>query len=87
MPLLLLGLLCAVLATVEWRRLPLVARAYLGVATAFAIAAVAHPGMTVADALGGTHDGITLVLAAARAVGLAALMMSVATGLRRLVVR
>ena len=36
MPLLLLALLFAVLATVEWQRLPLIARVYLAVATAFA---------------------------------------------------
>ena len=51
MPLALLALFFAVLGTVEWRRLPLVARVYLGVATAFAIGAMTFPGMTIADAV------------------------------------
>jgi hypothetical protein len=86
MPLVLLALSFAVFATVEWRRLPLVARIYLGVATAFAIGAITYPGMTIADAIEQT-DGIALLLAAARAVGFAAVMVSVATALRRLALR
>ena len=82
MPLLLAALLFALFATVEWRRLPVVARVYLAVATAFAIGAVTHPGMTVADAAGQARDGIEVVLAAARMAGFAAVMVSVATALR-----
>jgi hypothetical protein len=87
MPLLLLTLLFAVFATVEWTRLPLVARVYLGVATAFAIGALAHPGTTIAQAVADHHDGIALVLDAARAAGFAAVMISVATGLQKLASR
>jgi hypothetical protein len=87
MPLTLLALFFAICATVEWRRLPVVARVYLGVATAFGIGAIAHPGMTVADALDQTRDGITVVLAAARMAGFAAVMVSVATALRSLALR
>ena len=86
MPLVLLALCFAVFATVEWRHLPLVGRVYLGVATAFAIGAMAYPGMTIADAVG-HGDGIAALLAVARAVGFAAVMVSVATALRKLVLR
>jgi hypothetical protein len=87
MPLLLLALLFAVFATVEWHRLPLIARVYLGVATAFAIGAVVHPGTTIVQAIADHRDGIAIVLSAARAAGFAALMISVATALRRLSAR
>jgi hypothetical protein len=87
MPLLLLAIFFAVFATVEWERLPLVSRLYLGVATAFAIGAIAHPGMTIAQAITDGGDGIAVLLAVARMVGFAAVMVSVATALRRLVVR
>jgi hypothetical protein len=83
MPLLLAALFFAVLATVEWRRLPAVARIYLGVATAFGIGALAHPGMNVADAIQQANDGIAVLLAAARMAGFAAVMVSVATALRQ----
>jgi hypothetical protein len=82
LPLVLAALLFAVLATVEWNRLPLVARVYLGVATAFGIGALAHPGMNVADAVAQGGDGIAVVLAVARMAGFAAVMVSVATALR-----
>jgi hypothetical protein len=86
MPLLLLTLFFAVFATVEWRRLPVIARVYVGVATAFAAGAVVHPGMTISQAVG-EADGIALLLAAGRAVGFAAVMVSVASALRRFVLR
>jgi hypothetical protein len=84
MPLLLLALLFAVFATVEWKRLPLVARVYLGVATAFAIGAFAHPGSTIVEAIEAQRDGLAIVLEAARAAGFAAVMISLATALRKL---
>ena len=87
MSLAILALIFAVFATVEWRRLPLIARVYLGVATAFAIGAAQYPGMTIADAVQQTGDGIAVVLAAARAAGFAAVMISVATALRNMALR
>ena len=86
MPLLLLTLFFAVCATVEWTRLPAIGRVYVAVATAFACGAVAHPGMTIVQAIG-EADGIALLLAVARVIGFAAVMVSLATALRRLVVR
>jgi hypothetical protein len=87
MPLVLAALLFAVLATVEWDRLAGIARIYLGVATAFAIGAFAHPWMNVADAVDHGRDGIAVLLAAARVAGFAAVMVSVATALRAAVLR
>jgi hypothetical protein len=87
MPLVLLALFFAVAATVEWDRLPAVARVYVGVATAFAIGAAAHPGMTIGQAMDAPADGITLVLAVARVLGFAAVMCSLATALRARAVR
>jgi hypothetical protein len=43
--------------------------------------------MSVADAVDQANDGIAVVLAAARAAGFAAVMVSVATALRQSVLR
>ena len=85
MPLLLIALVFAVFATVEWSRLPAIARVYLGVATAFAIGALVHPDMSVA--IDPARDGVASLLAAARAAGVAAVMLSVLSALRRAVLR
>ena len=87
MPLVLSALFFAVFATVEWKRLPVVARVYLGVATAFAIGAISHPGMSIADVIDHSRDGITYLLAAARMAGLTAVLISVTTFLRSLALR
>ena len=87
MPLVLAALFFAVLATVEWARLPGVARIYLGVATAFAIGAFTHPWMNVADVVEQAGDGIAVLIAAARVAGFAAVMVSVATALRHAALR
>ena len=86
MPLLLLALFFAVFATVEWDRLPVIARTYVAVAAAFAIGAGIHPGLSIAQAVD-AGDGLSVLLAAARMIGFAAVMVSVATALRRLVLR
>ena len=86
MPLILLALFFAVFATIDWNRLPVVARVYVGVATTFAIGAAVHPGATIAEAIA-QADGLAVLLAAARAIGFAAVMVSLATALRRLVLR
>jgi hypothetical protein len=82
MPLALTTALFALFAVVEWRRLPVVARVYLGVATAFAIGAVQHPGMSITDVLDGSRDGLVYVLAAARVTAFTAVLVSVTTFLR-----
>jgi hypothetical protein len=87
MPLVLAALFFAVLATVEWNRLPSIARVYLALGTAFAIGAAAHPGLNVAQAISYAGDGIGVLLSAAPAAAFAAAMVSVATAVRRLVLR
>jgi hypothetical protein len=74
----------AVLATVEWRRMPICGRIYLGVATAFALGALAHPHMSINDVLNQAHDGVAYVVAAARVAALTAVLVSVTTFLRNL---
>jgi hypothetical protein len=81
-PLALTAALFALFAIAEWKRLPVIARIYLGAATAFAIGALAYPGMSIAEVIGGTRDGLMYVLAAARVVAFAAVLVSVATFLR-----
>jgi hypothetical protein len=81
-PLFVSALLFAGFAVAEWRRAPIWARVHLGVATAFAMAAVSHPGMTIQDALDGARDGTAYVVALARAAGLVAGLVTIATRLR-----
>jgi hypothetical protein len=81
-PLALTSALFALFAVAEWRRLPVVARVYLGAATAFAIGAFTYPGMSVSDVLDGTRDGLTYLLAAARVAAFVAVLVSVMTFLR-----
>ena len=81
------ALFFAVLATLEWRRMPVCGRVYLGVATAFAIGALAHPSMGINDVLSQTRDGVTYVVAMARIAALTAVLVSVTTFLRGLTAR
>jgi len=76
-----------VIATLEWRRMPICGRVYLGVATAFAIGALAHPSMGINDVLSQTRDGVTYVVAMARIAALTAVLVSVTTFLRGLTAR
>jgi hypothetical protein len=82
MPLALTALLFALFAVAEWRRLPVVARVYLGVATAFALGALSYPGMSISAVLDGSRDGLVYLLAAARVAAFTAVLVSVATFLR-----
>ena len=81
-PLIATALVFAGLAALDWRRMPVWGRVHLGVATAFAMAALWHPGMTIKDALAGVHDGMSYVVAMARAAGLVAGLVTIATRLR-----
>ena len=74
--------LFAILAIVEWRRLPLVARVYLGAATAFAIGALAYPGLSIAEVLDHSRDGLAYLLGVARVAAFTAVLVSVVTFLR-----
>ena len=81
-PLGLSALFFAVLATCEWRRMPICGRIYLGVATAFALGAMAHPSMSINDVLSQTRDGMTYLVAAARVAAFSAVLVSLTTFLR-----
>ena len=81
-PLALVAALFLLFAVAEWKRLPVIARIYLGAATAFAIGAFTYPGMSIAEVIDGTRDGLVYVLAAARVAAFAAVLVSVATFLR-----
>jgi hypothetical protein len=81
-PLFVSAIVFAVFAVAEWRRAPIWARIHLGVATAFTMAALWHPGMTIQDALDGARDGMSYVVALARAAGLVAGLVTIATRLR-----
>ena len=72
----------ALFAILEWRRLPVIARIYLGTATAFAIGAFTYPGMSITEVIDSTRDGLVYLLAVARVVAFAAVLVSVATFLR-----
>ena len=81
-PLALSALVFVALAVLDWRRLPGWSRIHLGVATAFALAAVAHPGMTIKDVVDQAHDGIAYLAAVARVAGMVAALVTVATRVR-----
>jgi hypothetical protein len=81
-PLLASAILFAGLAVAEWRRAPVWGRVHLAVATAFALAAAAHPGMSIKDALDGAHDGMAYVVGLARGAGIVAGLVTVATRVR-----
>src|SRR5436190_23615798 len=78
------ALFFAVLATCEWRRMPICGRVYLGVATAFALGALTHPHMSINDVLSQSRDGITYMVAMARIAALTTVLVSVTTFLRGL---
>jgi hypothetical protein len=81
------ALFFAVLATCEWRRMPICGRIYLAVATAFAIGAMTHPNMGINDVLQHSRDGVTYLVAMARVAALTAVLVSVTTFLRGLTAR
>jgi hypothetical protein len=81
-PLLASALLFVGFAAAEWRRAPVWGRIHLGVATAFALAAAGHPGLTIQSALDGARDGMSYLVGLARGFGLVAALVTVATRLR-----
>jgi hypothetical protein len=81
-PLFASALLFAGLAVAEWRRAPAWGRIHLAVATAFALGAAAHPGMTIQDVLDGAHDGMSYLVGLARGAGIVAALVTVATRAR-----
>ena len=76
-----LAIIFGVFAGFDWKRMPFLARCSLGVATAFLIAAVTHPGMGMEELLR-NPDGIGYLVAVARALGAATVVCSVAVAAR-----
>ena len=81
-PLLASALLFGGFAVAEWRRAPVWGRIHLSVATAFAIGAAAHPGMTLQDVLNGSRDGLAYLVGLARGAGVVAALVTVVTRVR-----
>lgn len=76
-----LAIIFGVFAGFDWKRMPLLSRCSLGVATAFLIGAVTHPGVGIDDLL--RHpDGIGYLVGAARALGAATVVCSMALAAR-----
>jgi hypothetical protein len=76
-----LAIIFGVLAGFDWRRMPVLGRCSLAVATAFLIGAVTHPGVGLMQLL--EHpDGIGYLVAVARALGAATMVCSIAVAAR-----
>lgn len=76
-----LAIIFGVFAAFDWRRMPVLARCSAAAATAFLIGAVTHPGMDL-DQLMRDPDGIGYLVAAARALGAATIVTSLAVAAR-----
>ena len=77
-PLFVLALVFVAFAAFDWRRLPLCARASLAAATVFVIAGFQYPGADLADVIESHRDGLAYMVGLARAVGFAAVLVSMA---------
>lgn len=77
-PLFALALVFCAFAAFDWRRLPLCARASLAAATVFAIAGFQYPGADLAEVVEFHRDGFVYMVELARAVGFAAVLVSLA---------
>jgi len=76
-----LAIILGVVAGFDWKRIPVLARCSLAVATAFLIAAVTHPGVGLEQLLR-NPDGIGYLVAVARALGAATVVCSIAIAAR-----
>jgi hypothetical protein len=75
-PLFVLALVFCVFAAFDWRRLPFCARASLAAATVFAIAGYRYPGADLAEVFEAHRDGLVYMVHIARALGFAAVLVS-----------
>ena len=76
-----LAIIFGVFAGFDWKRMPIVGRCSLAVATVFLIAAVTHPGVGLQQLM--QHpDGIGYLVAVARALGAATVICSIAVAAR-----
>lgn len=81
-PLFIFALVFCAFAAFDWHRLPVCARASLAAATAFAIAGFQYPGADVGDVVGAHPDGLAYLVDFGRAVGFAAVLVSMASLVR-----
>ena len=75
-PFFILALVFCAFAAFDWTRLPFCARASLAAATVFAIAGFSYPGASIADIVESHPDGLAYMVDLARAVGFAAVLVS-----------
>jgi hypothetical protein len=76
-----LAIIFGVFARFDWKRTPILGRSALAVATVFVIAAIIHPGAGIEQLLR-NPDGIAHLVAAARALGAATAVCSIAIAAR-----
>jgi hypothetical protein len=81
-PLFALALIFCLFAAFDWRRLPFCARASLGAGTVFAVAGFQYPGADLAEVVESHRDGLAYLVHLARAVGFAAVLVSLAVLVR-----
>jgi hypothetical protein len=77
-----LAIIFGVFAGFDWKRLPLLARFSLGVATVFLIGALTHPGMGIAELVDPPQDGVSWLVFLARPVAAAVAVCSLLTAAR-----
>ena len=77
-PLFMLALVFCAFAAFDWHRLPVCARASLAAATVFAIAGHQYPGADLAEVVEAHRDGLAYMVDFARALGFAAVLVSMA---------
>jgi hypothetical protein len=76
-----LAIIFGVFAGFDWKRMPVLARCSLAVATVFVIASAIHPGAGIEQLLR-DPDGIGYLVAIARALGAATIVCSIAVAAR-----
>lgn len=76
-----LAIIFGVFAGFDWKRMPVLARCSLAVATVFLIAAATHPGVGLQELMD-RPDGIGYLVAVARALGAATVVCSIAVAAR-----
>ena len=75
-PFFILALVFCAFAAFDWDRLPACARTSLAAATVFALAGFHYPGATLSDVVELHPDGLAYMVDLARAVGFAAVLVS-----------
>jgi hypothetical protein len=76
-----LAIIFGVFAGFDWKRMPILGRCSLAVATTFLIAAAAHPGVGIQQ-LVDDPDGLGYLVAVARALGAATVVCSIVVAAR-----